>query len=36
MVVRVAKKDKNKERRFYGCANFPQCREGLPYSPDEG
>jgi hypothetical protein len=36
MVLREAKRGKNKGRRFYGCANFPQCREGLPYSPGEG
>jgi hypothetical protein len=30
MVLRVATKGKNKGRRFYGCSNYPQCRELLP------
>lgn len=30
MVVRVASKGKNRGRRFYGCVNFPQCRNVLP------
>ena len=30
MVLRVAKKGEYKGKRFYGCTNYPQCRELLP------
>ncbi len=30
MVLRVATKGKQKGKHFYGCTNFPQCREVLP------
>ncbi len=30
MVVRVATKGEHKGKRFYGCTNYPQCRELLP------
>lgn len=26
MVLREAKKGKNKGNKFYGCSNFPKCR----------
>ena len=30
MVLRSSSKGKHKGRSFYGCPNFPQCRETLP------
>jgi hypothetical protein len=34
MVLRMATKGKYKGKRFYGCANYPQCKEVLP-APEE-
>lgn len=30
MVVRIAKHGENKGKKFYGCSNFPACRESTP------
>ncbi len=30
MVVRTATRGEHKEKQFYGCVNFPRCREILP------
>lgn len=32
MVLRVATKGVHKGKRFYGCVNFPKCREVLPFN----
>ena len=31
MVVRTAKRGKNQGEQFYGCPNYPKCREVLPF-----
>jgi hypothetical protein len=31
MVVRTAKRGKSQGRQFYGCPNYPRCREVLPF-----
>ena len=31
MVIRVATKGKRCGEQFYGCPNFPKCRESLPF-----
>ena len=31
MVLRVASQGEHKGRRFYGCPNFPKCRQVLPF-----
>jgi hypothetical protein len=31
MVVRMVGQGEHKGRRFYGCSNYPQCRQMLPY-----
>jgi ssDNA-binding Zn-finger/Zn-ribbon topoisomerase 1 len=33
MVIRVASKGKQKGIQFYGCPNFPKCRQVLPIHP---
>jgi len=33
MVLRTAARGRNTGRQFYGCTNFPRCREVLPYQP---
>ena len=32
MVLRTAKTGQNAGQQFYGCPNFPRCREILPYN----
>ena len=34
MVLRVANQGKHKGERFYGCTNYPRCRELLPIPAD--
>ena len=31
MVLRTAQKGAYAGRQFYGCPNFPQCRQTMPY-----
>ena len=31
MVVRTVAQGEYKDRKFYGCANYPRCRQMLPY-----
>lgn len=33
MVLRTAARGANAGRQFYGCVNYPNCREVLPYQP---
>ena len=33
MDLRLAKKGRNAGKEFWGCTNFPKCRETLPYEP---
>ncbi len=32
MVLRIVTQGEHKGKKFYGCANFPRCREVKPYS----
>ena len=34
MVVRTAGRGERRGERFYGCPNYPKCRETLPYDGD--
>ena len=32
MIVRMAKKGRNRGKKFYGCSRFPECKTTLPYN----
>lgn len=36
MVVRTAKRGAHVGSRFYGCSNFPRCRQTRPIAPNDG
>lgn len=36
MVVRTAKRGAHVGSRFYGCPNFPKCRQTRPIAPNDG
>ena len=35
MVLRTARKGRNAGGKFYGCSNYPRCKETLPIDPTE-
>ncbi|MBU4349933.1 topoisomerase DNA-binding C4 zinc finger domain-containing protein [bacterium] len=35
MILRIAKRGSNTGGKFYGCSNYPRCKETLPIGPIE-
>jgi hypothetical protein len=36
MVIRTAKRGPCEGQQFYGCSNYPKCRQTLPLQPEKG